>query len=426
MEFKEIARPEYVDWMMRFRSGIASVKILTGMRRVGKSYLLHKLFKEALLGAGVKPDHIIEVNLEDKELAHLLPDGALLAYTKSLLVDEQEHYILIDEAQMAEQFWWQLTTMRLDPRMNVYCTGSNSRFLTTDVQTEFRGRSDILEVKPLSYSNVNEYRKDIFPLYTWKYYLKYGGMPDLQRMETDNDRENFLKSLYNTAYKRDVIEHFKIEHEPAMYRLLQVIASQTGSLTSCRKLAATFRSYGDRFMTDQLLQSYLNYLLEAMLIEKVTRYDINGRRFINSLEKYYFVDHGLRNAVLDFRSRDEPHVFEAIVYNELRRQGYDVQIGVAQPRSPEGQPPSEAPGSGYEVDFVATRLGKCFYIQCAYAIPDEAKMEQEVRSFKAIDDFVKRVIITGEMLYEGTGYYPNGILAIPIVDFLTKPNMLDY
>lgn len=425
MAFKEIARPEYVDWMMSFRSGIASVKILTGMRRVGKSYLLHKLFKEALLGAGVKPDHIIEVNLESDKVEKLRGHHELMHYCESQLVDEQEHYVLVDEAQMAEQFWGQLNTMRLNPRMNVYCTGSNSRFLTTDVQTEFRGRSDILEVKPLSFNNVCEYRNEFFPPYSWMYYLTYGGMPDLQRMENDEQRKAYLSSLFQTAYRRDVLEHFGIEHQPAMFRLLQVIASQTGSLTSSRKLAATFRSCGDSFMTDELLDKYLSYLIEALLIEKVTRYDINGRRFINSLEKYYFVDHGLRNAVLDFAMKDLPHIFESVVYSELRRQHYDVNVGVARRWPLKGQDPDTVKG-GYEVDFVARRFDKCFYIQCAYALPDEAKRQQEVRSFKAIDNFAKRVIITGDLLHPGTGYYENGLLEIPIMDFLTKPNMLDY
>lgn len=424
MQFVELPRSEYIDLLLSYR-GDGRVKILTGLRRVGKSYILHKLFKAALLKNGVALDHIIELDLEDENNQLCRGNLTLVDFCQNRLVDQQTHYVLIDEAQRADNFWGQLTTLRLQPYFDVYATGSNAKFLTVDVDTNFRGRAKPIEVWPLTYNNVLHYLGQPPSDDTFEYYVRYGGMPELQKETTEEEKENYLRALFSTVYHRDIVERYDIEHAAELEMLLRYMASTTGSLVNPLRIANAFQSRGHKSMTLETVNSYLKYFDEAKLLYKAQRYDIRGQQHINSVEKYYFADSGLRNAIVGFNEPDRGAMLETLVYNELRRQGYQVSVGVvaAKPLPYEGEPDKSL--RTYEVDFVARKASKVFYIQCALGFDSEAQRKRELRPFHAIKDFRKRVMISASPSTFFT-YDSDGVLWLPIKELLTNRNALDY
>lgn len=420
----EIARPEYTEQLLRYR-GDGRVKILTGLRRVGKSYLLRRLFRSELLRRGVGEDHIVSVNLEDIHEAELCHGLELLQHVEGRIRDKQRHYILIDEAQRAERFWEQLATLALRREVDVYVTGSNSRYLTTRVESDFRGRGRSIDVRPMTFANVQEYLGERNSYAAWQTYSSFGGMPELQKEHDTPGRQHYLTSLYDTVYRRDLVERFDVEHVAAMQMLLRYIASTTGSLVSPARIAGMFLSRGHAFMTVELVNEYLDYFQEAMLLQKAQRYDIRGQQHLDSVEKYYFSDHGLRNAIVGFQERNLGANLETIVYNELRRQGYAVSVGVVAPRPLPYDEEPEGKMRTCEVDFVASDASRSLYIQCVHDMPSPTQERRELRPFQLIKDFRKRVLITGQWL-ANTGYDREGILRVPIMDLLLKPHILEF
>lgn len=426
MQFVELPRSEYIELLLSYR-GDGRVKILTGLRRVGKSYILRRLFKDALLKNGVALDHIIELDLEDDESVELCQPHALRLFCESRLVDQQPHYFLIDEVQNAADFWRQLTSLRQKEQCDLYVTGSNSRLLTSDVATDFRGRSKNFEVFPLSFAEVNQYMGGDFGRDVWDAYFRYGGMPELQKETTEEGKENYLGSLYETVYYRDLVNRYNVEHPAELEMLLRYMASTTGSLVSPQRIANMFQSRGHDWMTQEKVNFYLNCFQEAQILVKAPRYDIRGQQHINSVEKYYFKDHGLRNAIVSHEQLDRGAMLETLVYNELRRQGYRVSVGVVATRPLSQELEEDTKARAYEVDFVANRAGKKFYIQCAYSLDDEALRRREVRPFQLIKDFRKRVLVYGPGWDSAAPAYDSeGVLWMPTFQLLTNRNALDF
>lgn len=415
-----IERPVYLDRLVRSR-GNGSVKIVTGLRRCGKSYLLKVLFKEYLLQEGVPADHIIVIDLEDRTQAAFKNPDFLLDQVGKAMPDSGTYYILIDEVQEVHDFVAVLSTMNLKPNAEVYVTGSNSKFLSKDVVTEFRGRGDEIHMYPLSFG---EYLSAFngSELDAWLEYYTYGGLPQILLQDGDDKKASFLKNLYQTVYLKDIYDRHKIEFPAEFEELARVMASSIGAPVNPNKLANTFKSLKNiKDLTNKTIDTYIGYMDDAFLLEKSERYDIKGKKYIASLSKYYFQDLGLRNAILSFRQMEENHIMENIIYNELRYRGFLVDVGNVTIRTndKEGNPVRLT----LEVDFVANKGSRRYYIQSAWKMPDESKQEQEIRSLRAIGDSFKKIIVTGEHVKLKRD--ESGITTIPIIQFLKDPGSLD-
>ena len=395
-------------------------KIVTGVRRCGKSYLLFNLFKEHLLQSGVDDDHIVSIALDSRENESCHDVDKLHDRILSLVTDDSMHYILLDEIQLAEGFEAMINSLLRNENLDIYVTGSNSKFLSSDVITEFRGRGDEVNVRPLSFSEfLSAYDGDRWDALTE--YMDYGGLPALMKLKTDEQKASYLASIMETTYLKDVVERNNIELPYLLESLVDVLSLTACSLVNATKIKDTMLSHGYRSATEDTITKYIGFLEDAYLFEKANRYDIKGRKYIGALAKYYPVDHGIASARLNFRqSSDRPHIMENIIYNELRSRGYKVDIGVVRFRR---MIDGKMTHITTEVDFIATKGSRTTYIQSAYRIDDSDKREQELRSLMKINDFFRKVVIVGDSMKPNMD--ENGILFIGLMQFLIDENSLD-
>lgn len=391
------------------------VKIITGVRRCGKSYLLFKLFRDHLVESGVAQDHIISIALDDYGNRALQNPDELYNYVKSRVTDDGDFYILLDEIQMVKDFEGVVNGFLHISNADIYITGSNSKFLSTDILTEFRGRGDEIRVYPLCFSEFYSVYGGEFDK-AWLVYCNYGGMPLCLSMQTQEDKAKYLTNLFETTYLADIINRNNLRGNAEINELTDILASSIGSLTNPLKLSNTFASTKNVKLSANTISAYLDYLQDAFLIEKSVRYDIKGKRYINTPAKYYFVDLGLRNARLAFRQQEYTHIMENVIYNELRLRGYSVDVGVVDNVEKEN---GISVRKRLEVDFVVNLGNRRYYIQSAYNIPTDEKMEQEQASLLSINDAFRKIIIVNQQIL--SGYNEQGILMLSLQDFLLDP-----
>ena len=413
----EIKRDYYLKELID-RMDNQLIKIITGIRRCGKSYLLNIIFKNYLLENGTDEDHIIQLSLdENKNKKYLNPD-ILDEYIRSLIKDENKYYILLDEIQEVKEFESVLIGFMHMSNVEIYVTGSNSKFLSSDIVTEFRGRGDEIRVYPLSFAEFYSVFDGTEEKALNEYYT-YGGLPLTVIAKTDNGKINYLRTQKDNVYINDIIDRNHIQNKEELEMLVQIIASDIGCLTNPLKLSNNFKER-DKLstMTDKTIYNYLGYLQDAFMIEKARRFDVRGKRFIETPQKYYFTDMGIRNSFLDFRQSEEvSHIMENVIYIELKKRGYNVDVGSVEIR--EGDAKKQL-----EIDFVANKGNNKIYIQSALEMKTEEKVKQEQKSLLNVNDFFKKIIIVGENIKRSR--YDNGIIIMSIYDFLLDANSLDY
>lgn len=427
----EIKRDRYLKRLISKKNN-GLIKVITGIRRSGKSYLLFNLYHDYLISSGIPESNIISVSLDDDEFIEYCDPHRLSLYIKDRTADKsQNYYVFIDEAQYAIskeemknpyipiRLYGVLNGLLRQRNVDVYITGSNSKFLSSDIMTEFRGRGDEVHVNPLSFS-------EYYPVAgkdkteAWNDYLYYGGLPHILAEPDGESKSNYLDRLNEEIYLRDICEHYGIRDESGIESLMKVLASSVGSLSNAQRISDTFKSSGDKGISMLTISNYLRYLQESFIIQKAERYDIKGRKFISTPSKYYYTDLGLRNALLNFRQFEQTHLMENAIYNELIYRGYRVDVGVVEDRVKEG---SKSAYRQLEVDFVVNQSSNRYYIQSAYAISDMQKMEQEQASLVKIpDSFRKFIIVNGN-----TPLWRNeeGITIMGVFDFLLNENSLD-
>ena len=409
-----IERPIYLQRLIDRRHN-GMIKIITGLRRSGKSYLLFTLFCQYLKEQGIDDTQIIKLDLENIYNERYRKPLPLLDYISQRVTDTREYFILIDEIQLLDRFEEVLNTLLKNPQLDVYVTGSNARFLSKDVVTTFRGRGDELRIHPLSFSEYMSVKPDAPFLETHlNEYMLLGGLPQTVTMPTEQQKKSYLQQLFSNTYLIDIKERYSIRNDDDLEELIDVMASSIGSLTNPQKIANTFRSAKQSTITRDTVKTYLDYMQDAFLIERAVRYDIKGRKYIDTPAKYYFEDLGLRNVRLNFRQTEHTHLMENLIYNELRMRGYSVDVGLVTQNTKNENGISER--KQLEVDFVCNRGQDRIYIQSAYALPSEEKTEQELRSLKQIKDSFLKVIIVGGM--QPTFRNDDGILILNIFDFL--------
>ena len=415
----EIKRDRYLNLLIsKKHNGL--IKVITGIRRCGKSYLLFTLFKNSLLSEGIEKNHIIEIAFDAYENKQYRDPDILYPYLKEQIKDDGMYYVLLDEVQLLEEFEAILNSLTRIKNVDVYVTGSNARFLSKDVITEFRGRGDEVHMYPLSFAEF----MSVYPGTKqdgWNEYMLYGGLPLVLSFTTPDQKIAFLKSLFEETYISDIVGRHNIRNKAELEELLNILSSAIGSLTNPEKLSATFRSVKNKKISSATIRKYIDYLCDSFLIDSAVRYDVKGKKYIDTPVKYYFTDMGLRNARLNFRQLEETHSMENIIFNELKIRGFNVDVGVIM------QYDTNEKGNSIrkqlEIDFVCNKGSKRYYIQSAYAIPDQAKMEQEQRSLMLTGDFFKRIIITKDT--PAPYYNENGVLIMSVYDFLLNENSLD-
>lgn len=414
------SRKKYLNQLIAGQ-GNGLVKIVTGGRRCGKSFLLFTLFHNYLIQHGVSESHIIEISLDDRRSKSLRNPDNLLDYIDTKIQDSMEmHYVILDEVQLVEDFVEVVLSLMHDKRLDVYVSGSNSKFLSKDVVTEFRGRGDEIRVWPLSFSEYYEVIGGERSI-AWRNYYTYGGLPQVMQIDNTEKKVEYLKILYELTYLKDVIERNKLRNVEGMRKLVQIISSCIGSSTNPKRISNTFQSVENLSISSITIKEYINYLQDAFLIEEALRYNVKGRKYIGTETKYYFTDMGLRGIVLNFRQQEETHIMENIIYNELRVRGFLVDVGLVETWKRDGKGNSQR--CNLEVDFVANKGNVRYYIQSAFSISDESKREQEMASLKNIDDSFRRVIIVKDDIMP---YYDdNGFMIIGLFDFLLNPNSLE-
>lgn len=389
------------------------IKIITGIRRCGKSYLLFTLFHQYLKSIGVEEEHVIRVALDDIESAELREPLSLYRFIKSKMVDDKLYYILLDEVQLVPRFEEVLNSLLRIDNADVYVTGSNSKFLSSDIITEFRGRGDEIHLYPLSLSEYCEGTGQR-PVDAWKDYYTYGGLPHVLSLETEKKKLDYLSNLFESVYLIDILERHKIKNKSEFEELVRIVASSIGAPTNTTKLSNTFKSIKKVNISYNTIDKYLGYMQDAFILEKATRYDIKGKKYIGSLSKFYFTDMGIRNAILGLRQQEESHIMENIIYNELRRRGCKVDVGMMEQRFVDNN--GKWQRKQLEVDFVVNEGSQRYYIQSALAMSDEEKRKQEMASLLRISDSFKKIIIVKDDIQPWTD--ENGILTIGLVDFL--------
>ena len=415
----EIKRDRYLRQLIESRQN-GFIKVVTGIRRCGKSYLLNVLFYHYLLDNGVADDHIIRVYLEDRMNKDLRNPDTMLHYVHSRIKDNDLYYIIIDEVQLMDEFVDVLNSFRHIENADTYVTGSNSHFLSSDIPTEFRGRGEAIHVYPLSFSEFYS-AKGGDKQDAWREYFTYGGLPLIQSFDTEQKKISYLKDLFETVYLADIIERHNIKNDNEMRELVLILASSIGAPCNPTKLSNTFKSVKNVKIGSQTIARYLTYLLESFLLNRAIRYDIKGKKYINTLSKYYFTDIGLRNAILDMRQQEETHIMENIIYNELITRGYRVDVGMVEIRKPNKD--GKWTRTQLEVDFIANQGSKKYYVQSALSIPDREKELQESRSLMNINDFFKKIIIVKDHIMPRRN--EDGILTIGLFDFLMRGDSLD-
>jgi predicted AAA+ superfamily ATPase len=408
-----VKRKAYIEKLIRSK-GNGLIKIITGLRRSGKSFLLKKLFYQHLIEEGVSEDHIIVIDMENRKNKPFKNPDYMLDWIEGKIQDKLTYYIIIDEVQEVDDFIEVLSTLSVTDGLDVYVTGSNSRFLSSDVVTEFRGRGDEIHVWPLSFAefmSVYDGSKEE----AWAEYMMYGGLPQLLTQDGDEKKSEFLRRLYRTVYLRDIYERNNIELKVEFEELSKILSSSIGAPINTSNIANTFKSVNKvQNISDKTISTYMEYMQDAFLIEKSERYDIKGRKYIGSLYKCYYQDIGLRNAVLSFRQHEPTHLMENIIYNEMRMRGWLVDVGNINHRirNSEGQQHRVT----LEVDFVCNKGSERVYIQSAWRMPDDEKIEQEKRSLRLIGDSFRKLIIVGEHTKSWSD--ENGIQIVSIYDFL--------
>ena len=414
-----IERKKYLDELISLRHN-GMIKVITGMRRCGKSYLLFELFASWLEKAGIASDHIIKVDLEDYKNREMRNPDNLYAFVESRITDDSMYYLLLDEVQMLDHFEDVLNGFLRMRNVDVYVTGSNARFLSKDIVTEFRGRGFEVKMYPLSFSEyMSAYQGSVQA--GLNEFMLYGGLPQILSYNTEEQKTKFLKSLFDETYIKDIKDRYGIRKDDDLEELINIMASGIGALTNPSKLANTFRSEKKSGISYDTVKEYIDYLCDSFLVEKSTRYDIKGKRYVNSPYKYYFMDLGLRNARINFRQSERSHLMENMVYNELRIRGFNVDVGVVPVvRTDEN---GRQQRSSLEVDFVCNLGSRRYYIQSAYRMESDEKVRQERASLLRVDDSFKKIIILGE---EGPVTRDEaGITTIGIYDFLLKDNSLE-
>lgn len=412
-----VNRSKYIDQLVRSK-GNGLIKIVTGLRRSGKSFLLKKLFRQHLLDEGVAEDHIMIIDMESRKNKNFKDPDFLLDWVEKEMKDDSIYYIIIDEVQEVNDFVEVLSTLSVTEGTDVYVTGSNSRFLSSDVVTEFRGRGDEIHVWPLSFAefmSVYESTKEE----GWAEYLMFGGLPQLLTQVGDDKKADFLRRLYRTVYLRDIYERNSIEMKAEFEELSKTVASSIGAPVNAQNIANTFKSVSKvQDLSVKTISTYLGYMQDSFLIEKSERYDIKGRKYIGALYKYYYQDIGLRNAILSFRQNETTHIMENVIYNEMRMRGWLVDVGniFHRVRNEAGKQQRVT----LEVDFVCNKGSERIYIQSAYKMPDVEKMEQEKRSLKLVDDSFRKIIVVGEHTKSWSD--EKGIQIVSIYDFLLNPS----
>ena len=415
---EQIRRDLYLNRLIERREN-GMIKVVTGIRRCGKSYLLFKLYYQYLIESGVGTSRIISIPLDDDDFEELHDSKKLSAYIKERITDDGMWYVFLDEVQLCKNFEAVLNGLNRRDNVDIYVTGSNSKFLSSDVLTEFRGRGDEVRVYPLSFSEyVSAYSGDKYD--AWVDYYTYGGLPQILSRKTDALKSGYLTTLCQELYLKDIENRHNLRGDNVMSALLNILASAVGSLTNPTKLANTFSSNGMP-VSDKTIGTYIGYLLDAFFISKAERYDIKGKRYIASPYKYYFTDVGLRNAQLNFRQQEENHIMENIIYNELLVRGFNVDVGVVE--HAEKNEEGKAVRKRLEVDFVCNLGSRRYYIQSAFAIPDQEKMEQEQNSLVRIDDSFKKIIVVKDRIKLWRN--EKGIVIMGIMDFLLNPDSLD-
>lgn len=389
------------------------IKIITGIRRCGKSYLLNEIFFDYLISSGVNEDHIIRISLENLENEYLTDAHVLNDHVKSLIKDDQMYYLIVDEIQQVNRFVPLLNGWLKIKNLDVYVSGSNSKFLSKDVITEFRGRGDEIYVSPLTFKEYYDARGKDFDT-AWNEYIIYGGMPFVLERRTNEQKSKYLKDLFNEIYIKDIKERYGIRNDSQLETLLNIVSSSIGSLTNPSKIEHTFKSVKQETLSRNTIESYLEILEDTFLIKKTNRYDIKGRKYINTPSKYYFVDMGLRNARLNFRQLEDTHMMENIIFNELIQRGYNVDIGVVEVS--EKNENGNYVRKSLEIDFVANISNDKIYVQSAYHLPSPEKVQQEIRPFLNVDDSFRKFIIVRDNIDVRKDDY--GITTIGLKHFL--------
>ena len=416
----EIKRDRYLDRLISHKHN-GLIKVITGVRRCGKSYLLFELFKKHLTKQGVDQSHIIEIALDNRKFKELRNPDACYKYVSDFIIDSDTYYILLDEVQLMDEFEDVLNGFLHIKNADVYVTGSNSKFLSTDIITELRGRGDEIHIYPLSFS-------EFFAVFNgtwddaWNEYYTFGGLPSAVLLQSTEEKIRYLVNLFKETYIKDIVERNHIRNDSELEELINVVSSSVGSLTNPQKLSDTFKSKKKVSISAPTVKQYLDYLQDAFIIDKALRYDIKGKRYINTPSKYYFVDVGLRNARLGFRQQEETHIMENIVFNELKVRGFLVDVGVVDilERKDDGKYLSKQ----VEVDFVANQGSKRYYIQSAFTLPTDEKQAQEERPLLGIKDFFKKIIVVKDNIMLKRD--ENGVVTMGIKDFLLNQDSLEY
>lgn len=416
----EIQRTQYIDLLLN-RMHNKMIKVITGMRRSGKSYLLFNLFKKTLIAQGVAQSHIISIELDRYENRAFRDPDVVLEYIHSCIKEEGMYYLLMDEVQMLSDFEEVLNSLMHNDSLDIYVTGSNSKFLSKDVMTQFWGRGDEIHVFPLTFKEFMQvYEGDVY--HGWSEYVVYGGLPLVATMRTDEQKIHYLTNLLTETYLKDIIERYHIDKIQEMDDLLNVLASSVGSLTNPPKIEATLKSTIHSNISMNTIRQYLAYLEDAFLIHKAYRYNVKGRKYIGIPLKYYFEDVGLRNARLGFRQVEETYLMENIIYNELRSRGYSVDVGVVEKRERDER--GKEIKKQLEIDFIANLGSNRYYIQSAFSMPTEQKRIQEKASLVNVKDSFKKIILVKDVMK--VSYDEDGIVTMSVYDFLLNENSLDF
>lgn len=411
-------RKLYLDKLIR-RKHNGLIKVITGIRRSGKSYLLFELFYQHLVDAGVPVDHIIKIALDDRMNKKYRDPDYLCEYVHSCVKDEEMYYVLLDEVQFVPEFEDVLNSFLHIKNVDTYVTGSNAKFLSKDIITEFRGRGDQVHIYPLSFAEFMQVREDN-PRDAWNEYVMYGGLPKLLEIKNADDKIEYLKTIFKETYIVDILERNDVRNPSELEELLDYLASSIGGLTNPKKLSDTFRTVKNVSIHPDTIKNYLEHLEDSFLISKAKRFDIKGKKYINTPMKYYFTDVGLRNARLDFRQCEETHIMENVIYNELRIRGYSVDVGMVEYTYYSED--RKKVQKQLEVDFVCNMGSKRMYIQSAYAMPTIEKEQQEQKSLVNINDSFKKIVIVKEGI---THYNEDGVLILNLFDFLLNPESIN-
>lgn len=414
-----LARNRYLQQLIDSQ-GNGLVKTITGIRRCGKSVLLMQLFYKWLIGQNIPKDHIIDISFDDLDNEPLRKPKAFLELVKNRMTDEGNYYLLLDEVQQMENFVSVLVSLMHRQNCDIYVTGSNSKFLSTDIVTEFRGRSQEIHLQPLSFSEFIEGYEGSRDA-AWREYYEYGGLPQILSLKTKQQKIEYLSNLVESVYIADLVERNKIKNDEGLKTIIKILSSSIGAPTNPLRITKTFESVEKLHITSETIARYIKCMEEAFMISEALRYDVKGRKYIGTETKYYFSDMGLRNSILGFRQLEENHLMENILYNELRSRGYNVDVGMVETteRNKEGKPTRKR----LEIDFVANQGSKRFYIQSAFRIDNEEKAEQEQKSLLSIPDSFKKIILLKDDI---APYYDNnGILRIGLFDFLLQTKALD-